>query len=922
MRLTGVFSRTISTWLCFSVLLLLKPSMLFGQTPEPVTSVEGITEYQLENGLKVLLFPDDSKPTVTVNLTLFVGSRHEGYGEAGMAHLLEHMLFKGTPTHPNIPKELQDRGAQFNGTTWVDRTNYYETLPASDENLEFALGLESDRMINSLIRGEDLESEMTVVRSEFESGENSPFRILLQRMQAAAYEWHNYGKSTIGNRSDIERVPITNLRAFYRKHYQPDNAMLIVAGKFDREKALGLILKYFGPIERPDRELDKTYTEEPAQDGERTVVLRRVGDVSLVAATYHIPASSHPDFAAIRVLQNLMTSEPGGQLYKALVESKEAAAVLGTAFAFHDPGLILFGAMVPQGAAGTEEITALEKARVTLIDTLERYGSSEIKPEDVARAKEELLAGRERELANSQGLAVSLSDWAAQGDWRLFFLYRDRLEQVTAEDVKRVAQDYLQRNNRTVGLFIPTEKAERVQIPNAPSVAEMVDGYQGRETVAEGEVFDPDPSMIEKRVQRGELKSGLKFGLLPKKTRGETVNVQLTLRYGSESTLQDKDTACELVADSMLRGAGGLSYQDLQDELNRNRGTMSAAGQRGLAMFSIQTKREYLPAVLELLRKVIREPEFKEEEFELLRQQVVADLESQLSDPQALAGNALRRAMSPYTADSIHYVPTLDEELERYKKVTVQDAKAIYDELMNGVHGEVVVVGDFDVETTLPILEEMVADWESNAEFARIPENAQTDLEGQEITIETPDKANAVYLAGLNLAMKDDDDDYASLVMANFILGGGSLASRLGDRVRQQEGLSYGIRSGFSAHPVDDRGRLTISAITNPMNRTRLEKAVSEEVNRWIQEGITEEELKQAQQGFLQGQQLQRSNDRVLTGLIGNTLFADRTLEYYADLEKSIGRLYPEAVNETIRKRIDANKLIQVFAGDVGAKEE
>ena len=349
---------------------------------------------------------------------------------------------------------------------------------------------------------------------------------------------------------------------------------------------------------------------------------------------------------------------------------------------------------------------------------------------------------------------------------------------------------------------------------------------------------------------------------------------------------------------------------------------MSAAGQRGLAMFSIQTKREYLPAVLELLRKVIREPEFQEEEFELLRQQLVADLESQLSDPQALAGNALRRAMSPYSPESIHYVPTLEEELERYKTVTVGDAKAIYDELMNGVHGEVVVVGDFDVDSTVPILEEMVAGWESTAEFARIPENAQTQLDGQEITIETPDKANAVYLAGLNLAMKDDDADYASLVMANFILGGGSLASRLGDRVRQQEGLSYGIRSGFSAHPIDDRGRLTISAITNPMNRTRLEKAVSEELNRWIEEGITEEELKQAQQGFLQGQQLQRSNDRVLTGLIGNTLFADRTLEYYADLEKAIGRLYPEAVNETIRKRIDSSKLIQVFAGDVGAKEE
>ncbi|MEC7429508.1 MAG: pitrilysin family protein [Planctomycetota bacterium] len=921
MLLKEVLSRTNTLWFLFCFLLLLKPSMSIGQTPDPITSVEGITEYQLENGLKVLLFPDDSKPTVTVNLTLFVGSRHEGYGEAGMAHLLEHMLFKGTPSHPNIPKSLQDLGAQFNGTTWVDRTNYYETLPASEENLEFALRLEADRMVNSLIRGEDLESEMTVVRSEFESGENSPLRILLQRMQAAAYEWHNYGKSTIGNRSDIERVPITNLRAFYRKHYQPDNAMLIVAGKFDRAKALELILKHFGPLGRPDRELDKTYTEEPAQDGERTVVLRRVGDVSLVAAAYHIPASSHPDFPAIRVLQNLMTSEPGGKLYKALVESKKAATVLGTAFAFHDPGLALFGAIVPEGTPTGEETTALETARVSLLETLENYGEGEISAEEVNRAKEELLAGRERELANSQGLAVSLSDWAAQGDWRLFFLYRDRLEKVTVEDVQRVAKAYLQRNNRTVGLFIPTEKAERIEIPPAPDVAAMVEGYEGRELVAEGEVFDPDPVNIEKRVQRGELKTGLKYGLLPKKTRGEMVYLQLTLRYGSESTLLGKDIACELVADAMMRGASYLSYQDIQDELNRARATMSAAGQRGLALFSVQTKREFLPEVIELLRKVVREPTFAKEEFELLRQEIVADLESQLSDPQALAGNALRRAMSPYPEDSIHYVPTLEEELEQYKSVTLDDTVSIYQDLMNGVHGEVVIVGDFETSAVMPSLETLVENWESEAAFARIPEAAQVDLPGREITIETPDKANAVYLAGLNLAIKDGDADFAPLVMANFILGGGSLASRLGDRVRQQEGLSYGIRSGFSAHPIDDRGRLTISAITNPINRTKLEKAISEELNRWIEEGITEEELKRAQQGYLQGQQLQRSNDRVLTGLIGSTLFAGRTLDYYADLEKAIGRLYPEAVNETVRERISSNKLIQVFAGDVGAKE-
>ncbi len=211
--------------------------------PKKITSVEGITEYHLDNGLRVLLFPDPSKPTVTVNITYFVGSRHEGLGETGMAHLLEHMVFKGTPTYENIWGVLEDHGARFNGTTWVDRTNYFETMPATDENLEFGIKLEADRMMNSFVKREDLISEMTVVRNEFESGENNPERVLSQRMMATAYEWHNYGKSTIGNRSDIERVPIDRLQAFYKKYYQPDNAVLIVAGKFDEKKALEYITK-------------------------------------------------------------------------------------------------------------------------------------------------------------------------------------------------------------------------------------------------------------------------------------------------------------------------------------------------------------------------------------------------------------------------------------------------------------------------------------------------------------------------------------------------------------------------------------------------------------------------------------------------------------------------------------------------------
>jgi zinc protease len=292
-----------------------------------VATVEGVTEYRLANGARVLLYPEQSRPTVTVNMTVLVGSRHEGYGESGMAHLLEHMVFKGTPTFPNVPKALRDHGANFNGTTNVDRTNYFETLPASDENLEFGIQIESDRLVNSYVKREDLLSEFTVVRNEFERGENNPQGILMQRIHAAAYEWHNYGKTTIGNRSDIERVPIDNLQAFYKKYYQPDNCVLIVGGKFEEAKALALVQKYLGSIPKPSRQLDQTYTEEPPQDGERTVILRRVGTVGSVGVAYHTPSASHTDWAPLNLLGGILSQSPNGRLYKALVEPKLATPV-------------------------------------------------------------------------------------------------------------------------------------------------------------------------------------------------------------------------------------------------------------------------------------------------------------------------------------------------------------------------------------------------------------------------------------------------------------------------------------------------------------------------------------------------------------------------------------------------------------------
>ncbi len=534
-------------------------------------SIEGITEYTLANGLRVLLFPDATKPTATVNVTYLVGSRQESYGETGMAHLLEHLMFKGTPTTASIFQELGRRGMRFNGSTSFDRTNYFETFTASDENLDWALAMEADRMVNAFIAKKDLDTEMTVVRNEFESGENNPQQVLWGRIQAAAYDWHNYGHVTIGARSDIENVDIGRLQAFYRRYYQPDNAVLIVAGRFDPERTLGRIAKVFGPIPRPTRTLPALYTEEPVQDGERTVTVRRAGGTQFVAAAYHTVRGAHPDAVAVTALGEMMTVEPAGRLYKALVDTKKASAVEVLTLGLADPGDIIFWAQVPLG-------DSIEAARDALVATVEGIRANPVTDAEVDRVRAKALRSIDETFHDPQRLGVAISESIALGDWRLFFLRRDRWRKVSAADVQRVALAYLKPSNRTVGLFIPDAKPDRAPAPAPVDIAAMVKDYKGDASVSAGETFDPTPANLEARTQRFTLPNGMKVALLPKKTRGETVQFQLSLHFGDETSLKGTSPRGSLAASMLALGTAKRDRQGFEDTLDQLRAKLAIGG--------------------------------------------------------------------------------------------------------------------------------------------------------------------------------------------------------------------------------------------------------------------------------------------------------------------------------------------------------
>lgn len=892
--------------LCLTLLMSIQG---FSQTaPKKITSVEGITEYELGNGLHVLLFPDQSKSTMTVNVTYMVGSRHEGYGETGMAHLLEHMVFKGSPKHSNIPQELTSHGCRPNGSTWYDRTNYFETFAATDENLNWALDMESDRMINSFIAKKDLETEFSVVRNEFESGENDPGSVLMERVMSTAFLWHNYGKSTIGSKEDIEKVPIENLQAFYKKFYQPDNAVLLVIGKIDEEKTLALVNKYFGVIPHPTRALQPTYTVEPTQDGERSVQLRRTGEVQVASCGYHICSGTHADYPAVDILANVLSDEPSGRLYKALIDTKKATSAYGFTFGLKDPGYMYFQAEVLKEKS-------LDDANKTMLDVLDNISKNPITEEEVSRAKNQMSKDFELTYNSADRVGLTLSEYIAKGDWRLWFYYRDQVEKVTAADVNRVAANYLKPSNRTTGQFIPDATPSRTEITAAPEPKLLLKEYKGKAALVQAEAFDPSVTNVMSRVKTGNIEGGAKYSYLKKTTRGNTVNITIHLPMGSVPTLMNKGEVAGLCASMLKRGTEHFTYQQINDGIDKLKANVNTYQNGQAVTVSIQTTHENVKATLSLLEEILRKPLFPSAEFNNLKEEEIAGLESQKSEPQALAGNVYDRLTSNYAKGDFRYAATFEEQIAAMKAVTVDDVKMFYKQFYNGSNACIAIVGDFDEQEAILSLTSIFKNWSSTVKYEEAIE-VNFDAPAKTEKIKTPDKKNAMLMCGFNFPLQDNDADFAALTIGNYILGGGFLNSRLAVRIRQKDGLSYGVGSFLQAGQKEKAGSFGSYAIFNPTNLEKLIVAYKEELQKITTEGITETELQDAVKGYMQTRNVSRSQDRELVGRLANYVRWGRDFNWDMNFENKVSSLKVVDVNAALKKWITPAKVTYVEAGD------
>lgn len=874
-----------------------------------IQTIEGITEYQLNNGLQVLFIPDTSKPSTSVNMTYRVGSRYEQYGYTGMAHLLEHLVFRGTPQYPEALQQFSQKGLNANGSTNQDRTNYYAVFAANDHTLEWYLRWQADVMQNLTIDDKDLQKEIDIILNERERSQSDPMQVLYERLKASAYHWSNAGMAIIGAPDNLKRLQADDLLAFYHHYYQPDNATLIIAGYFDEEKTQQLIEEIFAPIPKPSRQLKPLETIEPVQDGERHIILRQANGQPFIANIYHIPSAASTDFVALDMAVSMLSERPSGIIYRQLVqESKLATNIFGSTDPHYYGGLAIFGAQL-------NNIEYIQKAQQSLNQLIENLAATPFTEEELNRSRTYWLNQWDKLYANTELLSIGLSEAIATGDWRLFFLERDYVHNISLAQVQTTAEKYFIPTNRSSGQYIPTDNIILAPTIERPDLRTLLAGYQGKSQSLNTTVFDTSADHIQSQTQQGSisLENGIiRYALLPKPTRGKRVFAHYRICFSRLEDLSCQATLSSFAASLLMSGTASLSQQEIQDRIDALNGTLSYHISANQLVASLSTTTENLAELLALSFDIIQEANYPEEEFKHFIDQVQRAIKINSEKPAAKASQVLNRYLSCFDKNDFRYVLTPEEHLAVLNTMTRQHL-IDFNRLNFGAGNiDIAIVGEFYPDIVIDTLKSNISQWSKAPEYHYISD-PYGNYPAKEFILRTPNQTNGVFLGKLLLPIQNTHTDYPALVMANYLLGG-SESSRLFQSVRADSGLSYSITSQINASSFEPSAEWIIQAIYSPTNRDTIKTVIANTITTVRQQGFTQEELHKGIESVVNLRALSRSQDNALCATWLRYLESQRDFIWHKQMEERFKSLTLEQVNTAVQQYLDFDKMSKVFA--------
>ena len=910
-----ISKRVFAAFLSF-LLLVIFSGFVFGvnEKPEKVRYYEGVTEYRLSNGMMILLVPDSTKSTVTSCVTYRVGARFENYGEIGLAHMVEHMVFNGSTQFPDLKKEFLSRGISYNGSTNSDRTNYFETVQYTDENLEFLFKAESDRMVNITITPEKLTTERTILLNELAMAMNDPGSMLEMAVSAVTFPDQGYGHDIGGIVSDLKYVPIERVQAFYKTYYQPDNAVLSVSGKFDVNKTLELAQKYFGAIPKPQRVLPRTYTVQATQFGEREVTVRLLTDSGSVSVNYRIPAFAHPDIPALKVLMRILVDKPRGRLYQKLVEGKKILSVGGYVPESAEPDRFSINAEVSKDQTVTQ---VKEEVLAVIQDLLDK---NPVTDAEVTSAKNTLAYFASSRVKDASRLGMMLGVYASYGDWRLFFLDRDRTEKVTTADVQRVAQYYLKPENRVIGYLIPgLKKNEGVEIPEVTNLEEILKPYQQEEKIVKEEIFETTPENLEKNTRRENLPNGMKIAFLKKPQRSGRVIAQLQIRVCNEKDILAGQIGINrLVVPMLFTGTKNHTQAQIKETFEKLKSQVNGFGSNNTTTFMIDTNSENLLPVLQMVAELLKEPVFDPKEFDILKQSRLSGLENAKLEPMSIVGMTLNNHLFP--KGHVSHPLSADEDIAFLKALDVKTLGSFYKDYYGAEMASLSVIGDITPEPIIEFCKKEFLNWKNLKKPGIVSSSFPQGVTPINKSIDITGKPNGMINLGMVIPLGEKNPDYPAMQMANYILGGKGMTSRLGTRIRQKEGLSYSVNSSFGSLEGNQCSLFMAMAIADSPNIEKAEKCFFEEFNKVVKEGFQQAELTEGIDSMIKSESTRLASDSMLAFYLIRHLERGETFTKLLEDKEKIKALTLEKLNEVLRKYFIPANISVVKAGDFSRK--
>ena len=869
-----------------------------------------IIETRLDNGLTVLTREIHHSPVATFWVWYRVGSRNEGPGITGISHWVEHMLFKGTPKlgKGDIFRQISKNGGTLNGFTWLDFTAYFETLPS--DRLDLAIGIESDRMVNSTFDPEEFESERTVIISEREGSENHPTFHLDEEVNAAAFKVHPYGNGVIGWKCDLQAMTRDELYNHYKTFYAPNNAIVVAAGDFDTERLLERIEESFGSIPagppiRPVRSV------EPAPFGERRVEVRRPGANPYIEIAYHAPSASNPDLYPMIVLDAILSgAKPMGlfggrgtamgrsaRLYRRLVDA-ELASGASSGFALTlDPYLFSISAVLRPGVDLQKVETAVDEE----IDQLLQDGVAE---SEVAIAKKQVRA----QLAYASEGVTNQGYWLGSletvDSYKTFDSLLDRVEEVQAEDVHRVAQSFLTKDKRTVGWFIPTAEGSG----GAAATPAAVRPSRFRPRFFSDGVKSQTAALP--NVKRRVLDNGMT--VLSSENRVNPVAIlRISMPAGTIYEPADKMGLAYFHGRMLQRGTSQHSFQDLNkltDSIGASLG--ASAGERSLAI-SIKCLREDLDLLGDLAADLIRRPTFPESEIEKVRGEVLTALRELQNNTRSVAGREFYRTIygdeHPYSRWRMGTEQTVNS-------FTQSDLMEFHQSLVGPPGATVIATGDVGLDRLSSLLDSMFAGWESSRPAPDkwdVPQACRpAEPIRRHLTVEG--KTQTDIIVGLPVISRRDPDFYA-LNMADLVLGGLGLMGRLGANVRDEQGLAYYVYSslGVSHGP----GAWTVRAGVNPANVDRAIDSIRHEIDVLTTEKVAPDELADGKSYLTGVLPLSTETNDGVAAILNRVESYDLGLDYLDRFPDIVNALTDDEVLEAAQRHLLPDNMIIVTAG-------